>query len=235
MKLRYITYLIICLVSAMAMAGCVNSDGRVTDEGIIEYEISYPMTWSYNKEKDNLLSLFPKKVNLYFKDNSTALYIGNAFFKIRYVSRYDEGRNYASINIPYNGDNMVIVQDSSQSAFGYDDMADISYTYTEDTLTVAGYLCKKAVAHCPKKNLDINIWYTKNIKILNANTNTAFKNLDGVPMKFDIILMDFYMQLEADDVKYDKISDDYLVPPYDFKQGNKADMKEFMQRYMRNN
>lgn len=233
MKRSYTINIILLLLSLALMAGCTNSDGRITDEGTVTYKLVCPMSWEYNKKNDNLLSLFPQNISLHFKNNNSVLYIKGLFFMIKYLTRYDEGRNYTAISIGMN-DNMMCVQDTSQTAFGYNDMEDLKITNTEDTLTVAGYLCKKAIAECPARNMRFDVWYTQNIKIKNANSNNAFKNIDGVPMKFDILLMNFYMHLEAVDVKYDKVGDEWFEIP-DFKSGSKQELMEFMNHYMRNN
>lgn len=227
-----IKLMLLVMVTAI-ITGCSNSDGRVTSEGQITYRLECPKTWEHNKKNDNLLSLFPQNIDLYFKDNNTSLNINGYFFKIKYLSRYDLGRNYTCLSIAL--DNMMNEQDSSQSAFGYQDMENLTYTYTNDTMTVAGYLCKKAVVYCPKKDMSVDVWYTNNIKIKNANSNNAFKQLNGVPMKFDIILMDFYMKFEAVNVKYDELADNIFSVPEGFKKGSKQDLMEFMQYYMRNN
>lgn len=61
----------------------------------------------------------------------------------------------------------------------------ISFSNTNDTKTIAGYKCTKAVATM-KDGSTFTVFYTKEIAPENADYNVQFKNLDGLPLEYEL-------------------------------------------------
>ena len=61
----------------------------------------------------------------------------------------------------------------------------ISFTNTSETKTIAGYKCVKAVATM-KDGSAFTVYYTKDIIPENAEYNLQFKNLDGLPLEYEL-------------------------------------------------
>ena len=61
----------------------------------------------------------------------------------------------------------------------------ISFTNTNETKTIAGYKCVKAVATM-KDGSAFTVYYTKDIIPENAEYNVQFKNLDGLPLEYEL-------------------------------------------------
>ncbi len=61
----------------------------------------------------------------------------------------------------------------------------ISFSNTNDTKTIAGYKCIKAVATM-KDGSNFTVFYTKEIIPENADYNVQFKNLDGLPLEYEL-------------------------------------------------
>ncbi len=59
------------------------------------------------------------------------------------------------------------------------------YEYLRDTLTINGLLCNKAIIHCPidDQNMDIEVWYFKDLKLNLNDFKYAFRELNGMPVK----------------------------------------------------
>ncbi|MEP7278169.1 MAG: DUF4412 domain-containing protein [Bacteroidota bacterium] len=61
----------------------------------------------------------------------------------------------------------------------------ISFTNTGDTKTIAGYKCIKATANM-KDGSSFTVYYTKEIIPENASYNEQFKNLEGLPLEYEL-------------------------------------------------
>lgn len=61
----------------------------------------------------------------------------------------------------------------------------ISFTNTSETKTIAGYKCVKAVATM-KDGSAFTVYYTKDIVPENVDYNVQFKNLDGLPLEYEL-------------------------------------------------
>jgi GLPGLI family protein len=61
----------------------------------------------------------------------------------------------------------------------------ISFTNTDETKTIAGYKCIKAVATM-KDGSSFTVYYTKDIIPENAEYNIQFKNLEGLPLEYEL-------------------------------------------------
>ncbi len=62
---------------------------------------------------------------------------------------------------------------------------DITFSNTNETKTIAGYKCIKATATM-KDGATFTVYYTKDIVPENANYNAQFKNLDGLPLEYEL-------------------------------------------------
>jgi GLPGLI family protein len=62
----------------------------------------------------------------------------------------------------------------------------IKFTNTSETKTIAGYKCSKAVASM-KDGSSFTVFYTKEIMPENSEYNLQFKNLDGLPLEYELV------------------------------------------------
>ena len=63
---------------------------------------------------------------------------------------------------------------------------DISFINTTETKTIAGYKCTKATASTAD-GATFTVYYTKDIIPENADYNAEFKNLEGLPLEYELI------------------------------------------------
>jgi hypothetical protein len=61
----------------------------------------------------------------------------------------------------------------------------LSFTKTSETRIIAGYKCEKATV-LTKDGFTIQVFYTKDIIPSNKEYDPQFKNLDGLPMEYEI-------------------------------------------------
>jgi GLPGLI family protein len=62
---------------------------------------------------------------------------------------------------------------------------DISFSNTSETKTIAGYKCIKATATM-KDGSAFTVYYTKDIIPENSDYNAQFKNLEGLPLEYEL-------------------------------------------------
>ncbi|MEP6746366.1 MAG: hypothetical protein ABJB86_01500 [Bacteroidota bacterium] len=62
---------------------------------------------------------------------------------------------------------------------------DISFSNTSETKTIAGYKCIKATATM-KDGSAFTVYYTKDIIPENSEYNAQFKNLEGLPLEYEL-------------------------------------------------
>jgi GLPGLI family protein len=61
----------------------------------------------------------------------------------------------------------------------------LNFTKTNETKTIAGYYCVGAMASTPD-GLEITVLYTRDLIPANKSYDPAFKNLDGLPLEYEM-------------------------------------------------
>ena len=62
----------------------------------------------------------------------------------------------------------------------------ITFTNTAETKTIAGYTCIKAIATM-KDGSTFSVFYTKDIVPENSDYNVQFRNLEGLPLEYELV------------------------------------------------
>ena len=123
--------------------------------------------------------------------------------------------------------------DTTEKAFGYDKMNDLKFTYTDDTLTICGYKCHKAVAQCNEPGGEsYDLYYTNEIAINRPNSNNPFKQLDGVLLGFKVRLYGISMVMRAIEITSEEIDISEFDIPNDFQQVTYTELEDFVHEYM---
>ncbi|MCQ2252201.1 MAG: hypothetical protein MJZ61_01995 [Bacteroidales bacterium] len=226
MNIKLLIYSIIISI-AVSVSGCSDGTGKRISEGTITYSIEYP-------KEDNsspLISIFPKEMKMRFKDNNTAMeitgYAGS--FGLKYITDFAEQKSYALMRIIFK--KCMYESSSNEISFGYGKMKGIEITEHPDTMTVCGYLCNKATATIPGKDSEFILWYTPNIEIENPNSNTPFNKVNGVLLKFELILQGIHMKLEAIDIDDHEVADEYFRVPDDYEKVSKEDLEKLIRDF----
>jgi GLPGLI family protein len=196
-------------------------------EGKITYQVIFPKT----ENKSQLIGIMPDNIEMSFKNGNTAMNIKGfaGSFNISFITDRETNKYYSLVRIMV--DRYMYVTDSNGIAFGYDMIKDMKIEYLPDTSTICGFLCNKAVAHCNSINRDLELWYTNDIKIPRPNINNAFRDLDGVLMKFQVILSGIFMEFTAKEVSEEPVSDDAFKIPDNYKQIQKDSLERFLKSF----
>ena len=199
-------------------------------EGKIVYAIEYPK----EEGQTSLVSLLPETMEMKFKNNNSVINITGFMkvFNLIYISNFKTRTNYSMFRIM--NQKMMYKADFSEYPFGYKTMQDLKLTYTDDTLTICGYKCKKILAYCPEASpLPYELYYTNDIGIKSPNTNTPYRNIDGVLLSFQVRLNNISMKMRAVEVVSEDVDDAEFIIPDDYQSVSREELEAFVDSYMK--
>ncbi len=197
-------------------------------EGRIVYSIEYPK----DKEQSSLVTLLPETMELKFKEDNTVININGFFaiFSLIYISDHNTHTNYSLLRVM--NQKKMYKADTMEIPFGYEKMHNIQIKHTDDTLTICGYKCKKALAYCPEaSDKPYELYYTNEIGIRNPNTNNPFRQLDGVLLGFQVRLSNISMNMKAIEIHEEKIDDSVFKIPDDYEIVSREQLEEFIDSF----
>ncbi len=205
-----------------------NEPNKIINEGEIKYQIQYIDDAQIN----SLIPLLPNEVTTSFKNNASRTIIEGLFgtFKLIYVINDSSKSNLTLLQIL--DKKYVYLTGMDDMAFGYKEMKKVKIQYTNKLKRIAGYKCKNAKAIFENGILDtVDIYYTNDIRLLNANLNNPFREIDGVLMEFSVNLVDINMKFIAKKVIAKKIDDKLFVLPKGFVEISENRMHELISNY----
>lgn len=216
------------IVLLILLSGCEqNVKDKSFDEGKIIYKIEFP------KEENNsvFVDLLPDKMELSFKKNNTKMDISDftGFFHISYLTDYENHTNYSLLQVLHK--KLINKTDSSDITFGYKKIKNNRIEYLPDTMTICDFTCHKAIAHCKDIDRDLELWYTNDIDIKKSNMGNPFRDLDGVLMKFQVILSGIYMEFNAEKIMKEEIPDETFDIPSGFKEVDKSEIENLIKSF----
>jgi GLPGLI family protein len=80
----------------------------------------------------------------------------------------------------------------------------VVFTKTEETKTIAGYKCMKALAKL-KDGTEFSVYYTTQLILENKDYDAQFRNLPGVPLEFESIVGNIRVNYSASRVSFDPV------------------------------
>jgi hypothetical protein len=205
-----------------------NEQNKIINEGEIKYQIQY----LDDEQINSLIPLLPNEVTTSFKNNSSRTIIEGLFgtFKLIYVINESSKSNLTLLQIL--DKKYVYPSGMDEMAFGYKEMKKVKIQYTNKLKKIAGYKCKHAKAIFENGIMDtIDIYYTNDIALFNANLNNPFKEINGVLMEFSVNLVDINMKFTAKKVIDKKIDDKLFILPKGFVKISENKMHELISNY----
>jgi GLPGLI family protein len=195
-------------------------------EGTIEYKIVVL------DSANPLAKMAPDKMVVKFKNNIAYadLEAGMGMFQVVFVNNEPAKKLTQMVHIidkkwAYTADTGVV-----RKELNHDIQYDI--TDTAGTKVIAGYNCKKAIAHSRnKKGPDVELYYTNDIQLDQPNWATPFNGVEGVLMQYRISKYGFYMEFTAQKVQPDKIDDNLFKIPPDYKMMSKKDIDDLIKSF----
>ncbi len=195
---------VVCV--AMLITSCEGGlfGSESIDEGIIEYEVSYP----YFENTSLMTEFMPDLMVMKFKDNQyhNEISVGGAF-STNLITNCTEKTIEQYVDVF--GEKIAIKLDQQGTEQMLDDAFEqLTIIHTNETDSVAGYLCKKAIAIFDDVSQpEIVLYYTTDIKLTNPNWCNQFFEIDGVLLRYEIEQHDLRTRFTAISVQKAELTD----------------------------
>ena len=195
-------------------------DSRIS-EGTIEYKVSFPELG----DESITATLLPETMKYSFKENQFASFFEAAggVFKNKIIANRTEKRVDHELKV-FRKQIKVLMDETDvlQMLAHYPKMTVIK---TEDTDSIAGFYCKKALVVFEEIEMpEIEVYYTQDINMNTPNWCTQYHEIDGVLMAYEIEEFGIRMRLEATSVDPSKVSPELLQPDDDYQSISKNEM-----------
>lgn len=152
---------------------------KTISEGTIVYDI---VIQSGNKEPQMADALDGGTVTIAIKGGQTRSDMVSALGKETTI--HDTKTGNAIILKEYSGQKLMITLTKDNWETKNKAYNDIKFELSNESITIAGYTCNKAVAKMPNGKTFI-VYYAPDLAVSNKDYNTTFKNLPGLAMQYE--------------------------------------------------
>ncbi|HNS30018.1 MAG TPA: hypothetical protein PKL52_05755 [Tenuifilaceae bacterium] len=227
-SLKWVFATTFCLILAATIFSCTRIDkNKELTEGIIEYKVFYLNTDSVRFDPD----IRPDCMVVKFKENNTVNRVEalSGAFSFAFIQDLDSKTSVTLVKIfnkkLFYKEPLVV----NSCHFAYKSMPSITIEYSDETEEFLGFQCKKALATFNDSIASsFEIWYTDEIKVNNPNHNTPFEAIDGIMLKFSVIMFNHRMNIVATAVKPATLPKDEFVIPFDYEEVDYDTMMELI-------
>lgn len=188
----------LALSSLLFCSGCGHDLlNRKVSEGSIEYALTFP-EYDPNGLMANML---PEKTTMTFAPGKQVaeLSAGMGVFRTSMVA--DNDRKSLDYHLSVMSKRLVSNMGQRDLHIFNDDFQPITILYTDQTDTVAGYPCRKAVAVFPDIDQpEVELWYTDMIDVKDPNWFGPYSEIPGVLLRYEVVQYGMRMRLDATSV-----------------------------------
>ena len=177
-------------------AGCETKNGQDAKpgEGTVTYHVSYPDSARYGMKT----SLFPRTMDLFFKNEKATFVTSAGMGTMQIVNVLDhKNKKFTALLIDALRQNYAftltpeeIKKNESNPIYQFD--------FSNETKTIAGLTCKKAIVRDITNNNSFEIYYYDKIKFY--YWNSPFKDFDFLLMEYTHTINNLTMKLVAQKV-----------------------------------
>ncbi len=197
---------LVCCTPILIMLGLIVACDKISEqvfdqrinEGIIEYEITFPELGS----ESITASLLPEKMVYRFSENCFASNFETAggIFQNNITADYETKNLEHKLKVFRK--KIKVDMEESQVLRMLTQYPHMTVINTNQVDTIAGFPCKKAlIVFEAMDSQEIEVYYTQHIKMNNPNWCTPYHEIDGVLMAYEIEEFGVRMRLEAKAVK----------------------------------
>jgi len=184
-------------------------------EGVIEYALSFP---EYDPN-GIMAGMLPERTTLAFAEDKQVaeLSAGMGIFRTTMVT--DGVKKDMNYHLSMMSKKMVAHMLPRDLNVFNQENGTPTILYTEDTDTIAGYPCKRAIAVFDRiDRTEIELWYTDRIDLKNPNWFGPFAEVPGVLLRYDVVQYGMRMRLEALSVQPGKVDPAKFKVKEDFEK-----------------
>lgn len=219
---RFIVYFLslVCIPLLSVFFSCSSENGKVSDEGEIEYETKVI------DENNPLAGFAPSTATLKFKKKMFLMEMSTmGMFNTMFVIDYN--KNTLTQMVKFLDLKQATIENEKDIALENQNYR-LSLEETNDTKMIAGYKCHKVkvkMADNPSETFDV--YYTKEIQIDQGNALSPYAGINGMLMQYRLKKMGLELQFTAKKVKNIEIPDNTFDIPAYYKIVSKEEMQKF--------
>ncbi|MGY6561551.1 MAG: DUF4412 domain-containing protein, partial [Luteibaculaceae bacterium] len=162
--------------------------------GVIDYQITYE---NLPEEAKGMESMLPKEVKFFGSGQQARMEMDNAMMG-KQVTLIDNKKRTAVQLVDLMGQKIAVMANFDDEA----EAAKPKITYLDETKTIAGYLCKKAIIEDPEGEGKMEVFYTEKIQNFQSD---QFQGIKGMPLEYEVEAMGFKMKFSAQKVEAKKL------------------------------
>lgn len=187
-------------------------------EGKIAYEISYN---DLPAEMKGYEAMLPKEMSIQLKGNKSRVEQNQMMGKNVIVSDMDQKNGFMEMEMAGQKLRMNI----STEEFDVEEGKIENIEYVDESKTIAGYPCKKAIIKDDSGNLAMTVFYTEKIK---NQAQKEFVGLKGFPLEYSMSQNGINMVMTAATITEESVSDDLFQKSEGFQDITQEDLQKMM-------
>ena len=187
-------------------------------EGKIVYSISYQ---DMPAEMQGMESMLPKDMTIHIKGNKSRLEQKQVMGNNVVVSDVNEKNGFMEMDM--GGQKLRINISTEEFTKEANQLSDIEYL--DETKSIAGYPCKKAIMRDASGQLSMTVFYTDKIS---NKAQKEFVGLKGFPLQYSMNQQNMKMEMTATEVSEESVPDDIFNKSEGFKDISQSDLQNIM-------
>jgi hypothetical protein len=189
---------IVLFLFLLSFSGCKNVSNHTPQpgQGTITYSVTYPDSIKYGFKS----AFFPKEIILVFKDEKATFIASGALGMVQLVNIMDhKTQKFTSLLIDNLRDNYAC-NPTADEIKENEQQAEYTFELKDETKTVAGLNCNKAVVKDISENKSFNVYYYDKIRFY--YWNSPFKDFNYLLMEYEHTINNLTLKLAATKVDF---------------------------------
>lgn len=200
--------------------GC-GIDSNRQEQGVIVYDVSFP----YLKDKV-LLNVFPEEMVFSFKGDQThgMLKSLGGIVASEFIANEKE-KKFSQLLKAFQDRYAMDLNEKEVAAY-VKTMPSMTFEPTNETDTIAGYLCQKTIANFQLDSVpSVILYHTKEIGLNHPNWFTQYHEIEGVLLGYEVEQYGMRMKLTATSVNMEDVEDELFTISPSYQRINPERMK----------
>ncbi|MFN4123833.1 MAG: DUF4412 domain-containing protein [Flavobacteriales bacterium] len=190
-------------------------------EGRIVYSITYPKL-----DNPDMAAMLPKESTMFIKGDMVRVE-ANSGMGIKNVTITNVKDKKSTVLMDMLGQKIALTAENDEEE--ENPYKDAKVTVTDDTKTIAGYRCRKAIIE-PKDSKDgkLELYFTKDLGSNARNASGPFKQIEGAVLEYSIKQQGMDMKFTASTVSKENVPDSKFKIPDGYTFMSRKDFMKSM-------
>jgi hypothetical protein len=219
LKPQNILFLIALASSLLSGCGIANKfEGK--DEGVIVYDITFPL-----EKPSVLLDLYPKEMTFHFKGNMMHSEIRSSYDILNSDFIIDNEKRSLVQMLKNMSQRTYMDLDQNSVLEWLKQFGEMRFEATNESLTIAGYICQKTLAHFNDTNIPpITLYHSKGLGLGNDNWWNQYNGIDGFLFGYEVEQFGKRMRFTAREVRFEPVDKVEFTVPNNYKHVTSDEM-----------